>query len=85
MPKALRHPPQYPDLNPIEHLWEYVDNKVRELNISFKDDIKAALQDEWTKIPSEFTKKLAGINAQKARSCDKIQMMTNKILKTIFY
>ena len=34
-----------------------MDKKVRELNISFVDDIKAALQDEWTEIPPELTKK----------------------------
>ena len=42
-PKVLDHSPQSPDLNPIEHLWEYVDKKVRERNISCKDNLKAAL------------------------------------------
>ena len=49
-PKVLDHPPQSPDNYPIEHLWEYVDKKLRELNISCKYDLKAALQDKWTKI-----------------------------------
>ena len=57
-PEVLDHPPQSPDLNPIENLREYVNKKVRERNISYKDDLKAALQDEWIKIPPEFTKKL---------------------------
>lgn len=57
-PKTLDHPPQSPDLNPIEHLWEYLDKKVRERHISCRDDLKAALQDEWSKIPPDFTKKL---------------------------
>ena len=38
-PKVLDHPPQCPDLNPIEHLFEYVDKKVRERNISCKDNL----------------------------------------------
>ena len=58
MPKVHGHPPQSSDLNPIEQLWEYVNKKVREFNISCKDDIKAVLQGEWTKIEPEFTKKL---------------------------
>lgn len=57
-PKTLDHPPQSPDLNPIEHLWDYLDKKVRERSISSKDDLKVALQDEWSKIPPEYTKKL---------------------------
>ena len=59
-PKVLDHPPQSPDLNSIEHLREYVDNEMRELNIGLKDYLKAALQDDWTKIPPEFPKKLGG-------------------------
>ena len=50
--KALDHSLQSPDINPIEH------KKVRERNISCKDDLKAALQDEWDKISPEFIKKL---------------------------
>ena len=57
-PKVLGNSPQSPDLNPIEHLWEYVEKNLRELNISCKDDIKTALQDEETKIPPEFTRRL---------------------------
>ena len=56
-PNVHDHPPHSPDLNPVEHLWEYVD-KVREKNISCKYDLKAASQDEWIKIPHDFTKKL---------------------------
>ena len=44
--------------------------EVRELNISFENDIKAALQDEWTKISLDFKKKGNGINAQEARICE---------------
>ena len=55
-PKVLDYSPQSPDLNPIELLWEFVDKKMRELNTSGKDDLKVALQYEWTKIPPEFTK-----------------------------
>lgn len=57
-PKTLDHPPQSPDLNPIEHLWEHLDKKIRERRISCKDDLKIALQDEWSKISPDFTKTL---------------------------
>ena len=57
-PKVLKHSPQSPDLNPIEQLWEYMDEKVREKNISCKDDLKSALQGECTKILPDFTKTL---------------------------
>lgn len=58
-PKTLDHPPQSPDLNPIEHLWEHLDRKIRMRTISSKEDLKKTLMDEWTKISSEVTQNLA--------------------------
>uniref|UniRef100_A0A0K8UIS9 Transposable element Tcb2 transposase n=1 Tax=Bactrocera latifrons TaxID=174628 RepID=A0A0K8UIS9_BACLA len=57
-PKTLDHPPQSPDLNPIEHLWEHFDRKIRQRSISSKDDLKQALTEEWSKISPEVTKNL---------------------------
>lgn len=57
-PKTLDHPPQSPDLNPIEHLWEHLDKKIRERNISSKTDLKVALREEWSKISPDVTQNL---------------------------
>lgn len=55
VPKQLDHPPQSPDLNPIEHLWEYLDRQIRKRTITNKDMLKSVIMDEWSKIPSEVT------------------------------
>lgn len=57
-PKTLDHPPQSPDLNPIEHLWEHLDRKIRQRSISNKDDLKKALIEEWNKITPDITRNL---------------------------
>ena len=57
-PKTLDHPPQSPDLNPIEHLWEHLDHKIWQRQISSKDVLKAVIYDEWNKITPKITKKL---------------------------
>lgn len=57
-PKTLDHPPQSPDLNPIEHLWEHLDRKIRQRSISNKDDLKRALIEEWNNISPDITKNL---------------------------
>ncbi|VVC29076.1 Ribonuclease H-like domain,Transposase IS30-like HTH domain [Cinara cedri] len=37
-------PPQYPDINPIENLWDYLDRKIRDHNISSKETLKKIFQ-----------------------------------------
>ena len=56
--KQLQTPPQSPDINPIEHLWDVLGRKIRSRVISNKRDCKTALVEEWGKISPAFTKKL---------------------------
>ena len=56
--KSFNHPPQSPDLNPIEHLWEHLDRKVRSYEIKNKNDLKEKLREEWNKILPTVTTKL---------------------------
>lgn len=51
-------PPQRPDLNPIEHLWDHLDKRIRNHTISSKAQLKEILLTEWGKISSDYTKKL---------------------------
>ncbi|GFT24325.1 transposable element Tcb2 transposase [Trichonephila clavipes] len=51
-------PPQSPDFNPIEHLWDYLDRQIRKQEIKTKNDLKRALLEEWQKIPSSVTQNL---------------------------
>ncbi|GFV61700.1 transposable element Tc1 transposase [Trichonephila clavipes] len=42
--KQVKPTPQSPDLNPIEHLWDYLDRQIRKQEIKTKNDlIKEAL------------------------------------------
>ncbi|GFS51111.1 transposable element Tcb2 transposase [Trichonephila clavipes] len=58
VPNQPHTPPQSPDLNPIEHLWDLLETKIRQHNISSKDMLKSVLKDEWEKISSEEKTKL---------------------------
>jgi len=54
----LQWPAQSPDLNPIEHLWEELDRRIRTHKFSKLDDLMSALEAEWSKIPLDRIIKL---------------------------
>lgn len=51
--ETLQHPPMSPDLNPIEHVWDMLERKVRENypNIADLASLVRALQQTWQRIP----------------------------------
>ena len=57
---SLPWPAQSPDLNPIEHLWDELERRVRGHNILSKneDELFSFLVEEWEKIPLNVLEKL---------------------------
>jgi len=53
-PKQLETPPQSPDVNLIEHVWSYLETRIRSRPIHNKEDLKKALREEWEKIPASY-------------------------------
>ena len=56
----LPHPPQSPDLNPIEHVWKRLKILVNEQPTHPRntEDLWMALQEEWLKIDIDFINSL---------------------------
>jgi|LakMenEpi03Aug12_release.lakeMendotaPanAssembly.Ray.scaffolds.fasta_scaffold3395178_1 transposase len=46
-------PPQCPDLNPIESIWDYVNCKLRKISRTSKDEMWTKLQNTWNGMHSE--------------------------------
>lgn len=57
-PHVMETPPQSPDINPIENLWEHLNKNIRKHVISHKTDLKRILLEEWNKIEPTFCTKL---------------------------
>jgi hypothetical protein len=55
---VLQWPSQSPDLNPIEHLWEELDRRLRKKTYKKLDKLMEAIKEEWQKIPLERIIKL---------------------------
>ena len=56
--EIIKTPPRFPDLNPIENIWQELESRIRKHTISSKQQLKSVLQKEWGKITPEITKKL---------------------------
>jgi hypothetical protein len=50
-------PPQSPDLNPIEAMWDYIDSKLNRSVRTSQDKMWQMVQDVWNSIPAEILKK----------------------------
>ncbi|CAK9813094.1 Transposable element Tcb2 transposase [Anthophora quadrimaculata] len=57
-PKVLHPPPQSPDLNPIENLWDQLDRNIRTTPIKTITELMERLLEEWRRIPHEYLKKI---------------------------
>ncbi len=56
----LKWPPQSPDLNPIEHLWDVVEWEIRIMDVQSTNlqQLCDAIMSIWTKISEEFFQNL---------------------------
>jgi hypothetical protein len=50
---SIVHPPQSPDLNPIEGVWNILKPRVRKREWHTLEELKEVIQDEWSKITME--------------------------------
>ena len=57
-PKVIQTPPQSPNLNVIENLWDELNRKIRQILITSKTELKRRLVEEWAKISPQYTRTL---------------------------
>lgn len=51
VPHLLQTPPQFPDINPIEHLWSELKRRLEKYDIRSKQQLETLLLQEWENIP----------------------------------
>lgn len=78
----LKHPAQSPDLNPIEAMWNIIKQRLRRKIFHSEEDIKQALQDEWSKITmTEVRKRIT----QMPGRCRRLTKNGGKPIKTALW
>ena len=55
---TVNYTPQSPDLNPIEHLWAYIKQKISDKNFQNKEDLITEVFRVWNNIPVNLCQKL---------------------------
>ena len=55
---VISWPGNSPDMNPIEHVWDYIDRKICNQNFNNLDELYNEIQRIWFSIPHDFIKSL---------------------------
>ncbi len=58
MQHQMTWPPQSPDLNPVEIVWDELDQRVKEKQPTSTQHLRELLQDCWKTIPGDFLMRL---------------------------
>lgn len=58
IPLITDWPPQSPDLNPIENLWDHVDRELSKLHCTSRAELWKSIKQIWEAIPLRLIKKL---------------------------
>ena len=56
--RLINTPPYSPDLNSIKNVWHELEKRTRKHDISFKEQLKALLSEEWNIIEYSYIKTL---------------------------
>jgi transposase len=71
--RQIAHPPNSPDLNPVEDIWSYLDRKVKAKKIKSIAALKRFLIKEWKELPWTEIRKSVDSMPRRLEECRKLQ------------
>jgi transposase len=71
--QVMTWPPQSPDMNPIEHIWNELDRRIRKRPVLPRsaDDLWTAIEEEWEGIPQSVCQNLIKTMPERIRDLRK--------------
>ncbi|CAF5176284.1 unnamed protein product, partial [Rotaria magnacalcarata] len=71
--KRLIWPPFSPDMNPIEHLWDELERRMKEHQPKNQKELRETLQAEWQNIGPDVTNKLVESVPNRLYECSRMK------------
>lgn len=71
--ETLKWPAFSPDLNPIEHLWEELERRMKKNHPSNREELKEMLLKEWNSIGVDVTEKLVDSVPNRLYECVRVR------------
>ena len=71
--QILQWPSSSPDLNPIEHLWDVLEDRVKKHRSKNKTELALHLMEEWNKIELSVLEKLVDSVPSRLNECIKMK------------
>ncbi|GJQ88119.1 hypothetical protein Trydic_g13126 [Trypoxylus dichotomus] len=68
MPHMLQTPPPSPNVNPIENMWDILEQQIRLREIENKEQLITDLTEEWTKINPDIMANLINYITQRLQA-----------------
>ncbi len=65
----MHWPPRSPDLNPIEHVWNKIDQKLIGQHISNSAQLELAIVKEWNEVPASICANLIESMPRRIEKC----------------
>ena len=58
--QTIPWPAMSPDMNPIEHVWDFIGRKINQHNPKYQniDELRTAILQEWQQFPQEWLRRL---------------------------
>ena len=71
--EVLKWPPSSPDLNPIEHMWDELERRMKKHQPKNKDELKQCLLQEWLAIGPDVIEKLVDSVPNRLYECLRVK------------
>ena len=69
--QSLTWPPKSPDLNPIDHMWDSLENRIRNCPVQprTRKELQIALHEEWVHFPQYKIQRFIASMRKRCRAC----------------